>query len=292
MLGNYTFDDDHVIFEPLIPFTRGLRYEILVNGVIAGKVDIPEADATDSPLLLNIYPTQDTVPENLLKIYLHFSKPMREGVSAQHITVIKNNTDTLQGTFLDLQPELWNEDRTMLTLWLDPGRIKRDLIPNKISGTPLQNGNHYTLIIADRWTDTQGLSLTKPFKKEFTAATRDSESPDPKSWTLNKPVSPTDPLVVIFNSPLDYSLMMSTLLVHDGNTSIAGRWEPGAKEKSIKFIPGENWIAGNYTLRIETRLEDLAGNNINRLFDRTIKHAGDTVSAVEIISIPFTVTPQ
>ena len=42
------------------------------------------------------------------------------------------------GTFLDLQPELWNAEGTVLTLWLDPGRIKRDLIPNKELGIPLK----------------------------------------------------------------------------------------------------------------------------------------------------------
>ena len=77
-----------------------------------------------------IYPTQDTVPENLLKIYLQFSKPMREGQALRHIELLKNNRDTLPGVFLDLQPELWNVDRTTLTVWLDPGRIKRDLQPN------------------------------------------------------------------------------------------------------------------------------------------------------------------
>ena len=77
------------------------------------------------------------MPENLLKIYLRFSHPMREGQSDKYISLIKNGKDTLPDVFLNLQPELWNEDRTVLTVWLDPGRIKRDLQPNLKLGNPL-----------------------------------------------------------------------------------------------------------------------------------------------------------
>jgi hypothetical protein len=36
------------------------------------------------------------------------------------------------------------------------------------------------------------------------------------------------------------------------------------------FIPEQNWSAGSYTLRILSKLEDLAGNNLNKVFDRDI----------------------
>ena len=42
------------------------------------------------------------------------------------------------------------------------------------------------------------------------------------------------------------------------------------EDKSIEFTPGNEWQGGEYTLRIENRLEDLAGNNLNRVFDRDI----------------------
>ena len=37
----------------------------------------------------------------------------------------------MKSIFLELENELWNPEHTQLTLWLDPGRIKRDLIPNQ-----------------------------------------------------------------------------------------------------------------------------------------------------------------
>jgi len=99
MLGNYKLDREEIIFEPIIPFTPGLHYEILVNDRIVKEIIIPEADPAEAPVLVAIYPTQDTVPENLLKIYLQFSKPMREGDAVRNITLLKNDRDTLQVLF-------------------------------------------------------------------------------------------------------------------------------------------------------------------------------------------------
>jgi hypothetical protein len=41
-------------------------------------------------------------------------------------------------------------------------------------------------------------------------------------------------------------------------------------EEKVNFTPAKPWSAGTYKLQIETRLEDLAGNNLGRLFDRDL----------------------
>ena len=152
---------DFATFKPLIPFTRGLRYRVTVNNKTIGIIEIPPAPASDEAKVIAVYPTLDTIPENLLKIYIEFSKPMREGEALQHLVLIKNGKDTLQSTFLDLDPELWNNDRTVLTLWLDPGRIKRGLQPNLAMGPPLTRGNKYTLIVKQEWKNRKELNCSK-----------------------------------------------------------------------------------------------------------------------------------
>jgi hypothetical protein len=291
MIGNFSRHSDEIIFEPLIPFTRGLRYEILSAGNRIGEIKIPEADIRDAPELLNIYPTQDTVPENLLKIYLQFSRPMREGVSAQHIILLQNDSDTVQGAFLDLQPELLNEERTTLTLWLDPGRIKRDLIPNRKFGTPLKKGNYYTLIIDARWKDTNGLALLKPYRKNFFVSSRDSNSPTPEDWKVHVPLQGSaEPLHIDLSASLNYSLLMATLNIkNEGDKAISGKWKTGAEEKTIQFFQDQPWDPGTYTLEVETRLEDLAGNNINRLFDEDIRQDKKSQHVTERVRIEFKV---
>ena len=139
ILGEYNLKKDTLVFEPLIPFTRGLHYEIVINGYLISDIEIPKS--TNHPTLLGIYPTQDTLPENLLKFYFVFAQPMVEGNSLEYIKLLSLEEDTLLHTFLNLQPELWNAERTVLTLWLDPGRIKRDLQPNKRLGNPLTKGS-------------------------------------------------------------------------------------------------------------------------------------------------------
>jgi hypothetical protein len=292
MMGNYKLERGAMIFEPLIPFTSGLHYVVLVDDRIVKEIVIPMADPGEPPVLLTIYPTQDTVPENLLKLYLHFSKPMREGESARYLTLLKNDSDTLPGVFLDLQPELWNSDRTMLTVWLDPGRIKRGLQPNQQWGAPLRSGEHYTLVVSDHWKDIQGTALTQSYFKKLIATVRDSLPPDPMTWTIRTPAPDTKKeLCINMKSTLDYSLLNSALAIVDEQEKIIlGTWTIGNKERSVSFIPHEPWIAGKYQLQVETRLEDLAGNNINRPFDVDLRTNSKLAAAAKSISLPFEVS--
>ncbi|RYF46288.1 MAG: hypothetical protein EOO39_49985, partial [Cytophagaceae bacterium] len=183
MAGDYRPTKTGIRFEPLVPFTRGRRYTIFLRNRQLYELIIPTLDAGDKPKLVAIYPSSDSLPENLLKVYLHFSRPMRESQSARYVALLDANGDTLRDVFLDLQPELWNADRTMLTLWLDPGRIKRDLQPNKRLGAPLQLGKHYRLVVSGNWPDALGATLTSSTTKTVRVSQRDSLSPDPARWS-------------------------------------------------------------------------------------------------------------
>ncbi|WAC12600.1 Ig-like domain-containing protein [Dyadobacter pollutisoli] len=272
VLGDYSIENGIVTFTPLIPFTRGLHYVVWAKGARVGAFSIPAPDIADSPKLLAIYPSQDTLPENLLKIYMHFSQPMREGLSDKYVALVKNGRDTVAGAFLNLQPELWNEDRTKLTLWLDPGRTKRDLIPNQKLGAPLTKNGGYQIVVSRQWHDQQGASLFQTYTKDFVTIARDSLSPEPKNWKLGIPaINTSNPLQINFGEPLDYGLLNEAMKVKNDNAMIvSGKWQFNETETIARFIPTANWTAGKYSLQIDTRLEDLAGNNINRPFDRDI----------------------
>ena len=167
MLGEYIITNDAVTFQPLIAFTRGLKYQIRLADKLLSEIEIPPDNIQAAPEVISIYPSADTLPLNLLKIYIAFSKPMQEGLALENIIVIKNGKDTIPSIFLDLQPELWNKERTMLTLWLDPGRIKRDLQPNKKLGSPLEHGASYQIMIKQDWRDAEGDSLSNPISKNL-----------------------------------------------------------------------------------------------------------------------------
>ena len=272
ILGDWKIRDDSIVFKPLIPLTRGLKYVILFRNKKIGEIIVPLPDSSSAPVVTGIYPSVDTVPENLLKIYVEFSKPMAEGNSMGNFKLIKNGKDTLHQVFLDLQTELWNNDQTRLTIWLDPGRIKRDLQPNQALGNPLNKGNHYRFVVNSALSDAEGLPLKKNYEKEFRVSERDSTIPNPEKWFLRLPKpGTTEDLRVELNEPLDYVLLNNAIRILDNEGNlIEGKIRTSDKESVLLFNPASAWRAGNYFLEIEARLEDLAGNNLNHPFDRDI----------------------
>ncbi|WP_170118811.1 hypothetical protein [Dyadobacter jiangsuensis] len=290
ILGLFEQKESGLLFTPMIPFTRGMHYDIRVRGTRVGDFEIPENNAANVPSVTAIYPSADTLPENLLKIYLHFDQPMREGLSGKYVKLIKNERDTIEGAFLDLQPELWNPERTVLTLWLDPGRIKRDLQPNKRLGAPMQRGTHYRISVSQTWADVRGQHLAKSFQKNFITVAKDSLSPQPSQWALVPPVSGTkQALKIDFKEPLDHSLLREVFTIQNSaGEKVSGQWQPGKAEMQCNFIPDVNWKAGTYKVLIEPRLEDLAGNNLVRPFDRDITKKPEAVTG-EIALLHFNI---
>lgn len=273
VFGEYLIASDSVVFRPLIPFTPGLEYDVRFDAGSLGKVKIPAA--ADAPAVVAVLPSSDTVPENLLKVYIQFSKPMREGVAISHISLTDNAGDTVPDVFLDLQTELWNDDQTMLTLWLDPGRIKRGLQPNRNMGAPLLHGNAYRLTIAGMEA-MDGGTMRRPFIKQYWVAGRDSLSPTPGRWTIAAPEANTlQPLGISFHETLDYALVMEAISIRDA----AGKPRSGTLiidpgETGMQFTPDVAWGQGVYTIALQPRLEDAAGNNLDRPFDAVAASGG------------------
>lgn len=272
ILGKFSADNSALLFEPLIPLTPGLTYHILENNQLIGQLFVPFNKNEKTPELLAIYPQLDTLPENLLKFYVRFSKPMRSGESLQFIHLLDKKQDTLRNVFLNLQPELWDTSSTVLTLWLDPGRIKRGLTLNRSLGNPLKMNETYHLVISSTWKGQNGLNLAQTYRKTFVAGKRDDQAPDLKQWQLQVPkASTTAPLGIKTGETLDHYLLSESIGIVDQNNSlIKGKISLDKKDQQVLFVPTLPWKAQRYRLQVDARLEDLAGNNLNRVFDRDI----------------------
>ena len=272
ILGKFSSDNSALLFEPLIPLTPGLTYHILQNDQLIGQLLVPFNKNEKAPELLAIYPQLDTLPENLLKFYVHFSKPMRSGESLQFIHLLDKKQDTLRNVFLNLQPELWDTSSTVLTLWLDPGRIKRGLTLNRALGNPLKMNETYHLVISSAWKGQNGLKLAQTYRKTFVAGKRDDQAPDLKKWQLLVPeASTTAPLEIKTRETLDHYLLSESLGVVDQNNNLVkGKLSLDKKDQQVLFVPAKPWKAQRYRLQVDARLEDLSGNNLNRVFDRDI----------------------
>lgn len=269
VLGSITKTGDELFFTPLVPFTRGLKYDIKSKTISIGSFSVPLPDASAAPYVQAVYPAGDTLPSNLLKWTFEFSSPMQEGEALNHIRLIKNKRDTLTEVFLELSPELWNQESTVLTVWMDPGRIKRGLQPNLRLGPPMQPGERYELYIDSTWRSTQGLSLKSAYTKTFSTTHRDSISPDVRNWKISIPKAGTvNELIIDLPESMDHVLLEKALRLRGENRKqITGKLLVNEAGNSARFIPDLSWQKGQYILEIEAGLEDLAGNNLNRLFD-------------------------
>lgn len=272
VLGAVTKTGDELLFTPLVPFTRGLKYDIKLKNNSIGNFSVPFPDSSNAPYIKAVYPAGDTLPSNLLKWTFEFSAPMQEGEALKHIHLIKNQRDTLTEVFLELSPELWNEASTVLTVWMDPGRIKRGLQPNLRLGPPMLPGERYQLYIDSAWQSTQGLPLKSVYAKTFSTTTRDAVSPDINTWKINIPKAGTvNELIIVLPESMDHVLLEKALRFRDGNRrQITGQLLVNEEGNSARFIPDLSWQRGKYIIEIDAGLEDLAGNNLNRLFDEDL----------------------
>jgi len=267
MLMDQELRQDTLWCTPIFPFNAKLMYEIRLSGEIFGNFQPKTIIAP--PSRLTLYPQATSIPANVLKMQLVFSSPMQVGNSYQYIQMF-TDTGNIQ-PFLELQPELWNEDKTILTLWLDPGRIKRELIRSKKLGAPLEQGRVYTMAVSKEWPTQNGQTLDQAYQKKLFMLPPNRQRLAPKKWTTTQPsISTKEALQIDFGQPMDYLLLHHAITIYHQENPIIGKVDTLSNETIWTFIPDKAWQAGTYQLVIESRLEDLAGNTINYAFDREI----------------------
>ncbi len=260
--------DGGLRFTPRFPLTPGVRYIVSAGG-FHRVFSIPAADMTPVARITAVYPSSNVLPENMLKFYLHFSEPMAIGEASGNVRLIKTGGGQVPLPFLELAGELWDPDGKRLTLFFDPGRVKRGLKPNKEQGRALEEGGQYSLHINAAWRDAMGRTMTEDFSKKFRACTADYTQPDPVKWKLSIPSAGTrDPLQLAFQEALDHGLLERVLVVYNSEgKAISGIPGVAKGEKEWSWHPDRPWHEGNYRIVVEALLEDLAGNSIGRLFE-------------------------
>lgn len=292
ILGKLLWNTDHFEFVPLIPFTAGQTYELRSKSDLISEFTIPNSSSKNNVRLTSWYPEKDTIPQNLLKMYLEFSEPMnRVQDPLKFITVTDKNSGEIVPIFLSLENPLWNKNHTLLTLWLEPGRIKSDLVPNKESGMPLSLGNSYSIEISKNWASSLGSVLDKNYSRNFYITSKDTLKPSISDLKITEPkANSLESLIVNYTDDWDLIVLIDIIALNDANgTAIEGEWEISGGNNKMEFQPSVEWTPGKYTLTIESKAEDLAGNNLLRLFDQDIKSKPNTSVAETEKSISFQV---
>jgi hypothetical protein len=228
---------------------------------------------------------------NLLRMYVEFSAPMTSGHAYDFVTLYAEGDSLVQEPFFTAGGvvELWDPDHTRLTILFDPGRIKRDLKPHEEMGLPLRTGKGYRLVIDSTWPDAAGRPLVRRFTKRFRVGPQDRALIRTATWRITPPrAETTDSLVVTFPEPLDRALLARLVSVHD---SAGGRIDGGSvvteRETRWSFAPSQRWGRGRYALHVDTELEDLAGNNLKKLFDVAPGDSAATGVSASVVRVAF-----
>lgn len=279
IVGSYQLTDGGIRFTPRFPLLAGVVYQAVYRpaklpGATGGdeirvQAGIARAKPAAAAEVKQVYPTRDTLPENQLKFYLHFTAPMSQGEAYRHITLLDAKGKAIEAPFLELDQELWDPTGHRFTLYFDPGRIKRGVKPREDVGPSLIEGKTYTLVIDQKWKDAEGNPLKEAFRKTFKVSAPVETPIDLKDWTLDAPAAQgVNPLTVKFPRSLDHALLHGLLTVTDEKgTRVAGSVRVTDEETVWQFTPAKPWKAGNYRLVVDKTLEDLAGNSVGKPFE-------------------------
>ena len=148
-----------------------------------------------------------------------------------------------------------------LTLFFHPGRIKRGVAPNLELGPALRRGETFRLVIDEALKDAMGYPLAAGFEKEIKVGPADRESPNQADWEVSAPTSADAPLILRFPEPLDYALLQRMITVERvGGGRVAGDVDVSKNETHWEFVSDTPWAPGEYVIRVDPKLEDVAGN--------------------------------
>jgi hypothetical protein len=299
--GDYEAFDNCVRFVPHLPFEAGVSYRAILNlgalgkhglaKVLVREFSLPREAAAAETEVSHVYPSNDVLPENILRFYVRFSNPMQRGQAAQNIEVLRPDDLPVPDVLYRAPVELWDKSMTCLTILLDPGRLKRGVGPNRVLGPPLKVGRRYTLAVGSGMIDAYGRPLREGFRKSFSVSDPIREPIVIESWRIRPPaVDSCEPLELTFPRPLDWAqLWRGIAVVSENGQAISGRIDIDSDETRWRFTPDLPWRLGGYWVRVVPSLEDVCGNTPYGPFDGTFRSGDELARETAARSISFEV---
>ena len=278
--GTYAVADGAIRFEPQFKLAAGVKYRATFD-----PAKLPGGDAKALPITIDlmipkpppgqrttiagVFPSANRLPENALRLYVHFSGPMKRGDIYRYFKLVRDDGVEVKRPFLELDEELWSLDGLRVTVFFHPGRVKRGLVPREEEGPILEDGRTYTFVVSGKWEDVEGQPLGTDYRKTIVAGPPDDQVVDPATWTLMPPRAGSDsPLIIRLSKPLDRALLDSMVWVADANgVRVSGTITVGGGERVVTFAPEKPWMKGDFNLVVDTRLEDVCGNRVGSPFE-------------------------
>jgi hypothetical protein len=246
-------------------------HRTLAGAVLLSALQVVQAAQTNPQVVL-VQPSATDVPANLLRLSIVFAAPI-DGPVLPRIALSRADGGSLQQPFL--QQELWSPDGRILTLLLNPARVKTGLVAREKLGPILQPGEDVLLTLDGH-----------PIKR-WHVGTVDANGPMVSAWRLSPVRSASrQPLVVSLDAPIDGRDTDFLAVVDANDRLVDGRSTLSLGEARWTFIPAAPWRAGHYRLAVRSTLEDPAGNRLGGHFetpiDTPLPPAGDAFVAFDV----------
>lgn len=227
--------------------------------VVFAETHLPEVAGFD--------PSSNLLPENLLRVHIRFTEPMREGEFSNYIEVVHTDTGKqIPLVFFDSFYELWNQDRTRLTLLVDPGRVKTGLTANADLGRAFIAGEQYSVNVKPGWLSMGGVAVEKEYSHGFIAIPQMRTAINPDNWNV---YTQGKSIHIDFHRVIDiHSLNAHMILVDAEGETITGQWWGLNNSKTAQFTYSGNNQPDRIVVR--NRFEDAAGNTVVAAFDHAI----------------------
>ena len=299
VLGHHHVLEGEVRFIPHFPFEPGVRYRASFDLRPLGRPEHSEALTLEfsrptqisakATQVTNVFPSAEVLPENLLRFYVCFSNSMQRGRAEEQIRLLGPDGRPVPDALYRPPCELWDRSMQHLTILLDPGRLKRWVGPNRVLGAPLKAGQRYTLEIGPGMVDLAGRSSGLGFYKQFLVTEAVRHRIGVAQWKILPPATKSqEPLAIVFSEPLDWGLLWRAITVTpEGGPPMNGQIVIDQGERRWRFTPTSPWVAGSYSVRVDSSIEDVCGNGLLAPFDRPLRSGSNLAIEMANCSIRF-----
>jgi hypothetical protein len=299
VVGRHELLADGLRFIPHLPFDPGARFRATFDPGQLGHPAFLEPLTLEFSIVRHgslapshvsqVFPSANALPENLLRFYVCFSRPMQRGWAERHIALLESDGRPAPDVLYRPPTELWDRSMTCLTVLLDPGRLKRGVGPNRALGPPLRSGREYALVIEPGMIDSSGRCIEDGFCKPFhvTSAVRTPLALE--RWQILRPAARSlQPLEIAFPAPVDWAqLRQAIAVIPEDGRRLHGQLAIDQGERRWRFTPKSSWKSGSYRLTAASSLEDVCGNTLLAAFDRPLRSRQELGREATSCFIPF-----
>jgi hypothetical protein len=216
---------------------------------------------------IRISPEAMALPANTLRFYIHFSRPGEAHFDREQLRLKNEDGQVVPDPFLVLSHELWSRDGRRLTVFMEPGRIKRGMGEDPSHEPAFIVGRKYSLVIT---------ALGQTARHTFRVGDPILEAIDESDWRVDPPiVGSTNPAIVHFNRVMDAALCEDEIRILNPFGKVLDTRVTLARDAiTLAFYPNQPWSAGNHTLVVSDRFEDVCGNRLGEALDHDLHTGG------------------